>query len=76
MCIHSKRLENVKKKKKEKKKNRKYSSWQRTVGTTEHFRKFRFYLSILPILFDELSIKNLYKDVISNEYSSASTLYQ
>ena len=40
---------------------RKWSSEQRTVGTTEHFGKFRY--SVLLILFDEISIKNLYKTV-------------
>ena len=38
---------------------RKYSSYQRTIGTTEHLRNLRFYLPVRLIMFDEISIKNL-----------------
>ena len=41
----------------------KLSSLQRTVGTTEYFRKVRFYLTVLLILFDEISVKNFSKAV-------------
>ena len=54
--VYSTKLDNVER-------IRKKSSKQRTAGTTEYFGTFRFYLLVLLILFDEISITYLYKAV-------------